>query len=256
MFDLEWGNLLRPETLALFQRSLRERTLLGFIAGPPCETWSRARAVVLAGRSNGPRVVRSRYRLQGIKSLNRKEAQQVSIGNQLLGVTLVLVWSAIVHGATAVVEHPAQPEEETLPSIWHLPVIAFFLRFQCCKKIRIEQGRFGGLSPKPTDLLVVHGIDDVAGFFVQHRTTPLPQTSRIGKDEDGSWRTSVLKRYPPDLCKALALLFNLSQPEEEVSEEIPSWFAAAVDKLKAHFSEEAVQGPDYCPRAARGDTFN
>ena len=256
VFDLEWGNLLRPETLALFQRSLRERTLLGFIAGPPCETWSRARAVVLAGRSNGPRVVRSRYRLQGIKSLNRKEAQQVSIGNQLLGVTLVLVWSAIVHGATAVVEHPAQPEEETLPSIWHLPVIAFFLRFQCCKKIRIEQGRFGGLSPKPTDLLVVHGIDDVAGFFVQHRTTPLPQTSRIGKDEDGSWRTSVLKRYPPDLCKALALLFNLSQPEEEVSEEIPSWFAAAVDKLKAHFSEEAVQGPDYCPRAARGDTFN
>ena len=249
VFDLEWGNLLRPDTLVLFQKALQERVLLGFLAGPPCETWSRARAVACA---NGPRVVRSRSRLQGLKCLTQKEMRQVAVGNQLLGVTLVLVWSAIVSGATAIVEHPAEPADQSLPAIWHLDVMTFFLRFACCQKIRIEQGRFGGLSPKPTDLLIVHGLADTGGFFVENRTTPLPRTTRIGRDSDGSWKTSVLKRYPPDLCRVFAALFDVCQPENELMETPPPWFTGAVEKLMAHFDSEATMGPDYCPGAWKG----
>ena len=178
--------------------------------------------------------------------------RQVAVGNQLLGVTLVLVWSAIVSGATAIVEHPAEPADQSLPAIWHLDVMTFFLRFACCQKMRIEQGRFGGLSPKPTDLLIVHGLADTGGFFVENRTTPLPRTTRIGRDSDGSWKTSVLKRYPPDLCRVFAALFDVCQPENELMETPPPWFTGAVEKLMAHFDSEATMGPDYCPGAWKG----
>lgn len=92
IFDLKWGNLLQPTTFQLFERAMREGILNGFLSGPPCETWSRARAA----DDVVPRVLRSRARLQGIPSLTRREAEQVSIGNQLLGVTLRL----LIHGGT------------------------------------------------------------------------------------------------------------------------------------------------------------
>lgn len=128
-------------------------------AGPPCETWSQARAVDCP---RGPRVIRSRERLQGVKHLRRKEAQQIEVGNQLddPGVVRHCEWS---HRAG----YPAEPENKELPSIWHLAIISFYLRFACCQRVRIEQGRYGGLSPKPTDLLVVHGSHEVHSIFVE-----------------------------------------------------------------------------------------
>lgn len=206
--------------------------------------------------ANGPRVVRSRSRLQGLKCLTQKEMRQVEVGNQLLGVTLVLVWSAIISGATAIVEHPAEPADKNLPSIWHLDVVAFFLRFACCNKVRIEKGRFGGLSPKPTDLLIVHGLTDTTGFFVENRTTPLPRTTRIGRDVDGGWKTSILKRYPPDLCRVFAALFDVCQPESDLMETPPSWFSETVSKLQANFDCNVAMGPDYCPEAWTGLNAN
>lgn len=129
---------------------MRERVLTGFLSGPPCETWSRARAA----NTEGPRVLRSRGRLQGCTFLTRRETEQVSIGNQLLGVTLRLFLLALLTGTLAILEHPACPEDDlTLPAIWHLDVIQCFLRFPGCVKLRIFQGLYGGLSPKATDLL-------------------------------------------------------------------------------------------------------
>lgn len=83
IYDLHWGNTLREETFALFARALREGALRGFLAGPPCETWSRARAV--ASEANGVRPLRSRQQSAGLPCLNKKESLQVSTGNLLLG---------------------------------------------------------------------------------------------------------------------------------------------------------------------------
>ena len=172
IFDLDKGNLLKYETFQLFARALRERVLHGCLAGPPCETWSRARDV----GTGGPRVLRSRQRLQGHKFLNCREAAQVSLGNSLLGVTLRLFLIALISGATSLIEHPASPDDAPhLPSIWYLPVIHLFRRFENCELIRIQQGRYGGKAPKPTDLLVANGGPRVNDFFVSRRTTPLPQ---------------------------------------------------------------------------------
>ena len=45
IFDIQWGNLLQKSTFELFARAINDRVMLGFLAGPPCETWSRAREV-------------------------------------------------------------------------------------------------------------------------------------------------------------------------------------------------------------------
>ncbi|CAK9040348.1 RNase H domain-containing protein [Durusdinium trenchii] len=130
IFDLTWGNLLQPTTFDLFSRAMHERVLTGFLSGPPCETWSRARAANM----EGPRVLRSRDRLQGCTFLTRRETEQVSIGNQLLGVTLRFFLIALITGALAILEHPACPDDDmSLPSIWYLEVIGCLLRFPGCE---------------------------------------------------------------------------------------------------------------------------
>ena len=245
IFDTHYGNLLRPETMQLFVRALRSGVLAGFLAGPPCETWSRARFVALA---DGPRPVRSVERPQGLQNLNKREAQQVSTGNQLLAVALKLFWIAILSGSVAIIEHPAMPEGN-LPSIWRLPVIQFFLKFTTVFKIRVEQGRYGGLSPKPTDLLLANPCQDFRRLFLEGRTTPLPTTSRIGRGEDGSWKTSILKQYPSGFCSVLAALFHEAIPMNDTGEQLPDWFSETTANLVAHFNTEAPMGPDFCAAA-------
>ena len=245
IFDVTWGNLLQPATFELFVRAMKEGILCGFLSGPPCETWSRARAF----DDSGPRILRDRSRLQGICSLTRRESEQVSIGNQLLGVTLRFFLFALIFNAVAILEHPACPEDRPdLPSIWWLDVINCLLRFEGCVKLRIYQGLYGGLSPKPTDLLFANcgSYDQLVRFFVAARTTPMPKSGRIGKEADGTWRTSILKEYPDALCRAFAELF-LSRCQSTVSEQnVPPWFEEAIALLKADFNEEATRGPDCC----------
>ena len=250
IFDIKWGNLLQPATFELFTRAMKEGVLCGFLSGPPCETWSRARST----QDSGPRVLRSRSRLQGLPSLTRREAEQVSIGNQLLGVTLRLFLFALITGAMAIVEHPACPDDRPdLPSIWWLDVIRCFLRFQACAKLRVFQGLYGGLSPKPTDLLFANcgSPDDIERFFVAARSTPMPKGERIGRETNGQWRTAVLKEYPAELCRTFARLFTTHGQSEGPEQKLPAWFEEAVRNLKADFDEAATMGPDCCRAALR-----
>ena len=142
----------------------------------------------------------------GLTARRKLEALQISIGNQLLA--LRLFWAAVLCGATAIIEHPA---EDHLPSIW-----------RCAPPrppYRPEQGRFGGSFPKPTDLHICHpaGFQDL---FVTMRTTPL---------QDQGWprhnleHCSALKQYPDTFCRLLAEVFRQAHPDQEVQEELPTW---------------------------------
>ena len=253
IFDIDWGNLLKESTFQLFARAIRERVLAGFVAGPPCETWSRARSV----DNGGPRPLRTRIFPVGLPHLTRREMAQVSVGNQLLGVALCLFLHALIWGATAILEHPACPDDEpTFPSIWRLPVVDFLLRFETCTKLRIWQGLFGGISPKPTDLLIANGGPRVAELFVQGRTTPMPRGGQIGRNKDGSWKTSVLKQYPRGLCQTMAQVLFDAQSQADVLEPLPDWFCTAITNLVATYDHEARMGPDWEHRAADQCMFN
>lgn len=89
IFSVQWGNLLRKETLELFLRAVHCGVIICILAGPPCESWSiaRLRGGVL---DDGPRPVRSAEELSGFGHLRMSELRQVCTGNELLGVSLRL----------------------------------------------------------------------------------------------------------------------------------------------------------------------
>ena len=52
-------------------------------------------------------------------------------------------------------------------------------------------------------LLIANGATDNDALLHSLRTTALPKYAAIGRHVDGSWRTSELKQYPADFCKAI-----------------------------------------------------
>ena len=104
-------DLANEETFSLFQRALVQGILVGFLAGPPCETWSRARQHRLEGK-NSPRPVRELGRPCGLRSLTYREHKQVSFGNCLLAITWRLAVTALCSGASVIIEHPAEIESD------------------------------------------------------------------------------------------------------------------------------------------------
>ena len=112
---------------------------LGFIArglvavlytGPPCETWSSARALGgIAGFTsgdNGPRMLRTSEWPSGLKALRLREARQVLMANILLTFSLLAMLFMLRAQRLAVLEHPGKPEDAWKPSIWRLHVVSNF----------------------------------------------------------------------------------------------------------------------------------
>ena len=101
---------------------------------------------------------------------------------------------------------------------------------------------------KPTDLLVVKGTGRDQEHFVAMRTTEMPKVGRVGRDEPGRWKTSALKQYPPDFCRALARLFDLAQPVPSSAAMLPERFETSTQKLVAAYNLEAHMGPTIVQR--------
>ena len=245
IFDQRWGDLSRDETFSMFVEALRSGYLVAWIAGPPCETWSIARYNALPG---GPRPVRRRGMPWGNFDLTYKEHKQVSMGSLLLGITLKLMWFTLLTGATSILEHPSDISRDVnRPSIWRLEIIQFYLRFAQCEMVDILQGFYGGLTPKPTTLFIINGAPDNASLLYTLRTSPLPTTSALGKAADGSWRTAVLKEYPPGLCRALCAIVEAGQRggSREPVDDIPTEFLETIQEMTKDFNLSAERGPDF-----------
>ena len=246
IFNVTLGDLNRPDTFALFKRALEENVLQGIVAGPPCETWSRARGKPLSDGTSGPRVVRTNARPYGRVDLTRKEDEQVTFGSRLLAVAVKLLCIALVNGKTGVLEHPAGDDNEPwLVSIWKTSIMKLLQLYKRVSKVQVLQGFYGGKTVKPTDLLLVNATDNAAETLLSKRTTSLPLTAAIGKDAEGKWKTSELKVYPPDFCEAIATLCADSQPRPEVSVPSPEWFGDVLTALNASFDSTAKMGQDF-----------
>ena len=245
IFHTTYGDLCRTETYDLFTRALKEDVLLGFLAGPPCESWSRARGRTLANGCPGPRRLRTVHRPMGKLDLTSREDQQVRIGNRLLGVAIRLLYTAALTGKCGILEHPAEDtEDESQPSIWKLEIIALLMRFPFCRRVRVFQGMYGAASPKPTEFLLVNITESAEALFCEGRSTPMPKASLIGTDPTGVWKTARLKEYPPDLNAVLARLLFMSQPDPVAQDPLPDWFVEWSEALKTSFDLTAGMGND------------
>eukprot|EP00959_Pyramimonas_sp_CCMP1952_P083798 1752360-Pyramimonas_sp.AAC.1 len=104
---------------------MREGRVGGVLCGPPCETWSRARHLPpIQRRGRPPRPLRSASSLWGLSYLNRREEEQVKMGNRLHRAQLLHMYACATYGIPGMLEHPIEPSGDYMASSWRLPETA------------------------------------------------------------------------------------------------------------------------------------
>ena len=217
VINAHWRDATKEDTRRMWLHAIREKHVVGFVAGPPCETWSRVRGEgpLPQGEGDGrdvacasrglPRVLRTLSELWGLSSLGIREISQILIGNQLLIFTLEAIVEIALAGSVGIAEHPAEPVDlEDAASIWRLPIMRVICQLPGVERIRFAQGLLGAKTVKPTEFLCVN-LPSMMRHLHAHRVrTELPKGQSIGKNSLGQWRTSALKEYPPSMCKAMS----------------------------------------------------
>eukprot|EP00435_Cladocopium_sp_Y103_P041567 s1387_g11.t1 len=226
------GDVARSATRARWLQAIRAGFVIGFMGGPPCNTWSRARQVAIQGRP-GPRVLRLADAAWGRPSLRISELRQVILGNLLLGFALECFTLLAICGGLGFIEHPRAPEEEHMVSIWKLPLVHAILTLPRVRLLHFAQGLLGAPSAKPTTLMVV-GMESLESELHRGRMCASnPHGASVGRDEDGNFRTAPLKEYPPGMCRAVSLAFfqAFRASSTDTDPDLPSEFCNLVQHL-------------------------
>ena len=242
--DAVWGDAMAIGTRTYWLQAAKDGYIAAFLAGPPCETWSKARGRKIAS-GRGPRVVRDASNLWGLQCLALKEVMQVITGNELLTFTLLMAGYVVCTGGSGVVEHPAEPEEPEAASIWKLPVMLALMQAPGVQRVRLSQGLFGAPTAKPTELLTIN-MPKLPLYLRKWLTRPeLPRGQAIGVTEEGFFRTALLKEYPPALCGAIAEAFRdqldslvVKDTEMPPEADIAKWKSMTVTKYSGHIGAD------------------
>ena len=228
VIDEQWGDVMSAATRAFWLDHARQGHILGFLAGPPCNTFSVARETELQEGKTGPRVVRSAQDLWGFSALTLKELSAVHMSNVLLGFALLMMIHISGHRGLGILEHPAEPSGAESASIWKLPLVQLMLLFPAFQRLRLLQGLFSAFSAKPTELLLLNLPAALPIFHAGRLVPEVPRTCSIGKHVDGTFKTTSLKEYPPAFCRCLARIFihHLDRVEVRPEVTLPQDFVA------------------------------
>ena len=204
VIDKVYGDARNAATRKYWLTAIRDRKVVAYVAGPPCETWTVARENAVADDRVAPRPVRSATELWGFECMTLRETCQVNVGNELLFFSLEALMELVLTDGWAIIEHPAPPQKEHAPSIWKLAVIQALLALPQIETCRFCQGLLGAFSPKPTQLLLLNLPGVILALHRWRVRRELPRAAAIGLDSQGRWCTTPLKEYPPAMCGALA----------------------------------------------------
>ena len=213
LLDPTWGDVTSEACQQFWFRGVRERFVVGYLAGPPCETWSVAREHQLScepgehGRPHhGPRVVRTLEAWWGLESLS--EISQVLTGNHLLLFSFRMMVLLHASGGCGALEHPAPPANPSSASIWRTDIAMLLQTLPGIQLVELALGLLGANAPKHTAIMTLNLPDFVDQVRCGRVCSELPVASSIGRDTSGHWRTSGLKEYLPALCRILACSFS------------------------------------------------
>lgn len=146
------------------------------------------------------------------------ELANVTIGNVLMGFTLLALFRIQHNNGLGIGEHPADPNDwqtggaktktEDSATIWRTPVMAALLRLPGVTFRAAQQGLYGSSSSKPTGLVTVNLATLDRRLEEWILTDSSPREKSYGLDRKGTFRSAPLKEYPPAMCKAIALAFS------------------------------------------------
>lgn len=253
MTDPIWGDISRPEVRSFWLTAVRDRFVIGALAGPPCETWSQARGKVMSPPAErptrpSPRVLRDLLTLWGRAAIAIRELQQLDTGNLLLLFTVELLIMLAYTGGIGCMEHPAPPDDPTKASIWRLPIICYLMTWPEFAFLTLSQGLWGAPSMKPTGLLLLNAPEMLRELRSWQIAKDVPHQTAIGLTSDGFWATSFLKEYPPALCAGLAGGFHKSLQGHPVDDsfEVSSEFQGNAQRMTVREYGQCA-GPDFAP---------
>ena len=203
--DQSGGNLMDPEVLSFWRARILANQVVGLHASPPCETYTEARYLPPPEGSSRPRPLRTWSFPWGLPGLDAREVRQLSVGNSLYFVAIVMATWMVASGGCATVEHPKGfGQAEGRFTIW----LSSFLKRLCnsseCSVLAFNQGFLGQVSLKPTRFLLVR-LPMLPRILRQLSTFSGPFETLSGQGENGEWRTSKAKAFPPALCRTIAL---------------------------------------------------
>eukprot|EP00438_Fugacium_kawagutii_P017593 Skav222256 [mRNA] locus=scaffold3059:353379:358742:+ [translate_table: standard] len=207
--DWEKGDLSRgASTWSTLEKCYAARAIAATLCGPPCETFTEARFQPAPEGYEGrrwPRPLRSAQRILGLEGLSMREMRQAKQGSAFaLQMGEMLSWH-LLYGGAYVEEHPAQPMDDSRPSIWTCAMNRCFRRHPDIKLHHHSQWRYGAKSAKPTGLLT-YQLPWFSSSMWQRRKLDAvyPEQVSIGVDSNGTFKTTTLKEYPEHFSKALA----------------------------------------------------
>ena len=224
--DAELGDLHRSswswkQLLQCYQRG----RVAASIVGSPCETFSEARHMEPPNHESSrawPRPLRSSERLFGLNALTLREYRQLHQGIQFFLQRVLALVFHLCNGGMLISEHPAPPTDPSRASIWTTGIMKLLRRHPDIHLHVFPQYLWEASVVKPTGLLALRLPNFRRTMFSRAKLTcPKPSAVAIGKHQDGSFRTSAHKKYPPRFCDALAF--------------------SIVSQIKASFEEGSVR---------------
>ena len=215
-------------------------------AAPPCETFAISRWADEGWHDRThPVPLRSAYALWGRHDLTPKEQRQVRTSNVLLIYAIAFATLSAIYGIASWTEHPdliTRHEWLSAPSIWLLEQIRRIQALPNAHAHRLQHCTFGGRTRKPTRLLTVNLEVEMREELNKIEKPRAPTGCLIGKNPDGTWKTSQAKEYPRAMSAGIAAAMvraACKHPRAQTNEDIE----AAISKF-ADFQPQLLLTPE------------
>jgi len=209
------GNLDESDNYNMVLKLAQKGLIAGVLAGPPCETWSAARNILLPDHT-GPRPLRTSDQPWLLSHRTGKEMRQTSTGTRLLLNTWRIETSVVLHGGGALKEHPWENGNLDRASVWRTTAHKdWIMQLPDAFRHYIEQYLYGAAGTKPTCLRALNLGEAAIVQQALHEGMELwrarPVTRLMGRNHKGEFRTAAAKEYTSALCRSMlvALLTGL-----------------------------------------------
>ena len=203
---------------------------LAIIAAPPCSTFSIARFISSVHGDGGPKPVRSRRHIEGLKNLTPSGRKQLLEANLLVKRTCALLIAGHLVGTQYIIENPSDrgdPREadiflhEDHGPLWHMPAMLALERVAGGRRATFPMCAFDSPWQKFTTLAYSPGFESWIAPLSHLRCHHATHSAMAGGEHDGErWNSAKAAAYPPDfnlyLARCVAALSGepLAPPED------------------------------------------